>query len=134
GSPTIAYNSVAAMPKRYSRYLPRMKLYADEMTLETSTFCPGLQRVGRFEVGNIGYPGGFTAVVEPAESPLGPPVTVSREQVRSGQDVEVFVDTTGLDAGLYLVYINVRTAIGGDIRAQNIRAFVIIRDSIGTGC
>ena len=94
GSPTIAYNSVAAMPKRYSRYLPRMKLYADEMTLETSTFCPGLQRVGRFEVGNIGYPGGFTAVVEPAESPLGPPVTVSREQVRNAELKNAFYEST----------------------------------------
>ena len=129
GSPTAAFARVQSMPKRYSRYLPQMTLYADDMTLEVSSFCPGTYTVGTFNVGNTGYPGSFTASIEPAFAPFGPPVRAIPESVRVGDDVEVLTDTTGLSAGLYLVYINVRSTIAGELHAQNVRGFVIIRDA-----
>jgi hypothetical protein len=134
GGTTPAFDRVVAMPKRYSRYQPHMKLYADDMTLETSIFCAGRQRVGRFNIGNTGYPGAFVASIDPAESPQGPPIEVSNTRARSGQTVEVFVDTTALPAGVYLVYINIRTSIGGQLRAQNLRGFVIVRDTPVVSC
>jgi hypothetical protein len=134
GSRTLAFERVAAMPKRYSRYLPQMILYAQEMTLETALDCPGRQSVGRFEVGNTGYPGGFSASIQPALAPLGPAVEVSLASARAGQEVEVFADTTNLSPGLYLIYVNVRTTIGGVLQAQNIRGFVIVRQSSTGAC
>ena len=129
GSPTAAFARVQSMPKRYSRYLPQMTLYADDMTLEVSSFCPGTYSVGTFNVGNTGYPGGFTASIEPAFAPFGPSVQAIPNSARVGDDVEVQVDTTGLSAGLYLIYVNVRSSIAGELRAQNVRGFVIIRDA-----
>lgn len=133
GSRTQAFERVAAMPKRYSRYLPQMILYTQEMTLETSISCQGRQEVGQFEVGNTGYPGGFSATIQPAQAPLGPPVEVSSQTARVGDTISVFVDTSALESGLYLIYINVRTTIGGVLQAQNVRGFVIVRDENSTG-
>lgn len=129
GQPTSAFHRVAAMPKRYSRYLPHMKLYADAMTLETSVLCPGRYAVGEFTIGNIGYPGSFSASVEPAQAPTGPLVEASPAQVRSGDKVAIYANTAGLPAGLYLIYVNVRATIGGELKVQNLRGFVIIRDT-----
>ncbi|MFP4322051.1 MAG: hypothetical protein ACLFTK_06325 [Anaerolineales bacterium] len=134
GTPTLAFQRVATMPKRYSDYLPTMILYADDMTVETSAFCPGQVQVGQFNVGNTGYPGNFTARVEPATAPNGPPVNVSTTSARVGTDVDVFVDATGLSPGLHVVYVNVRATIGGQLRAQNVRGFVIVRESNDRDC
>ncbi len=129
GSRTLAYQRMASLPKRYSNYLPTMILYADEMTAETSVFCPGSVQVGTFNVGNTGYPGSFTASIQPAVSPNGPPVEVSASSARVGSNVDVFVDATGLSPGLHVVYVNVRATIGGQLRAQNVRGFVIVRET-----
>jgi len=134
GSTTSAFDAVAAMPKRYSRYLPTMKLYADAMTLEISSVCSGVYNLGRFTLGNTGYPGQFTANIEPAEQPLGPSLRLSQTSARVGDEITVSTDITGLQAGLYLVYINVRANIGGQLRAQNVRGFVVVRDDPGYDC
>lgn len=129
GSPTIAFNRVVSMPKRYSDYLPHMTIYADDMTGSASTLCPARIAVGRFKIENTGYPGAFSVTVEPAESPLGPQVSLSREALGSGQSVDVFADTTGLPVGMHIIYINVRTTIGGELKAQNLRGFVLVEDT-----
>ncbi|NJL95215.1 MAG: hypothetical protein HC915_16600 [Anaerolineae bacterium] len=131
GSATLALERVAAMPKRYAQYLPTLTIYADEMTLETTPFCAGRQQVGSFQVANTGYPGSFSAQIQPASAPFGPRVEVTPAQVQSGGAVAVFVDTSGLESGLYLLYINVRASIGGQDTLQNVRGFVIIQDGDG---
>jgi hypothetical protein len=135
GEPTVAYNRVAAMPKRYSRYLPSMTLYANEMSLEVGQFCGGRYKVGEFTVANTGYPGSFSASVEPANAPLTPLVEAFPATVSSGQSVDVYVTTTGLDPGRYVLFINVRTTIGGQLYAQNVRGYLTVQDTLVTeGC
>lgn len=129
GAPTLAYDRVASMPKRYSRYLPIMTLYSDTMTLEIGQGCQGRYEVGEFTVANTGYPGTFTAAIEPANAPLMPLVEVSSESARSGDDVTVFITTTGLPPGLHLIYVNVRSTIGGQVMAQNLRGFVVVQET-----
>lgn len=129
GTPTLAFDRVASMPKRYSRYLPIMTLYSDPMTLEIGQGCRGRYEVGEFTVANTGYPGGFTATIEPANAPLLPLVEVSSESARSGEDVTLFITTTGMSPGLHIVYVNVRASIGGQLVAQNLRGFVIVQET-----
>jgi len=134
GSQTLAYNLLVTMPKRYAEYLPTMTLYADDMTLETSVQCPGQQQVGTLRVANTGYPGSFTATVDAPQAPRGPIIQVSQAQVRSDNEVDIFVDTSPLDTGLYLIYVNVRATIGGRTAVQNVRGFVIIREGPVGSC
>ncbi|MBZ0307891.1 MAG: hypothetical protein K8I82_17615, partial [Anaerolineae bacterium] len=129
GAPTPAYERFATMPKRYSRYLPIMTLYSDEMTIEIGQFCGGRYELGQFTVANTGYPGAFTASIEPANAPLMPLIEVSAQTARSGDNITVYVTTPGLSSGLYILYINVRASIGGQLIAQNLRGFLVVQDT-----
>jgi len=141
GRPTPAFLAVRDMPKRYGTVtnlggllpaspldVPIMALYADEMTLEVAVTCPARYRLGAFQVANIGEGGDFTAQVSVAQQPTGVKAEVSTQRVGAGENVEVFVDTTGLSVGLHLVYINTRTTILGQLRAQYLRGFVFISE------
>ncbi|NDJ84572.1 MAG: hypothetical protein GYB66_01675 [Chloroflexi bacterium] len=129
GEPTLAFSRVASMPKRAAQLSPDMTLVADQMTAEIGVTCPGLVQVGQFEVTNSGYPGTFTATISPAQSLNGPVIDVSPETARPGDIVTVFADTTGLTAGMYIIYINVQTTISGQPIAQNLRGYVIVSES-----
>ncbi len=129
GEPTYTFNRVAAMPRRPARNIPQMALNADQMAVETGITCPGVVQVGQFEVLNIGYPGEFTAVVEPVQSLTGPTITVTPSIAEIGDVVTVYADTTGLTEGYYLIYINVSANIAGQNVAQNLRGYVIVSDS-----
>jgi hypothetical protein len=48
--------------------------------------------------------------------------------------LQVQADTRGLGPGLYMIYVNVRTQIGGELRAQYVRGFVIIRQGPAAVC
>lgn len=133
GTPTIAFNRVVSMPKRYSRYEPQMTLYSDDMTVETSVLCPNEVLVGRVQVQNTGYPGSLVVSVNPSQSPTGPPVRVSQATLQTGQGVDIFANTASLQPGLHVIYVNLRTTIGGQIRAQNVRGFVVVGND-GTNC
>jgi hypothetical protein len=132
GDPTVALNRVAAMPRRAASefvLLPEMELLADEMTVEVGVTCPGVVKVGQFTVENSSLAGTFTATIEPAQSIAGPPIEVSTNVAEPGDTVSVFADTTGLQPALYVIFINVRTTIGGERVAQNIRGYVVVTDS-----
>lgn len=134
GSRTPAFERVASMPRRPSRYLPALTLYAEDMTEEISMFCSDSVLVGSFDVLNSGYPGtSFTAEVEAVSAPNGPLVEAYPPSVRSGETVEVYADVTGLSPGLYLVYTNVTTTIGGQLVAQLMQGYVVVTDDRG-GC
>lgn len=131
GQPTLALSSLAAMPRRPVREIADLTLVAtDDMTVEVGYSCPATVQVGQFQVRNTGYPGtGFDAVIEPAVSLTGPQITVSPVAARSDDIITVYADTTGLTPGLYVIYINVETSIGGAIVSQNIRGYVVITES-----
>ncbi|MBI5930242.1 MAG: hypothetical protein HY862_13100 [Chloroflexi bacterium] len=131
GQPTLALNSVAAMPRRPVREMAEMTLVAmDDMTVEIGYSCPAIVEVGQFQIRNTGYPGtGFDATIEPAISLSGPEVTVSPAIAASDDVITVYADTTGLTAGLYVIYINVDSEISGAIVSQNIRGYVVVTDS-----
>lgn len=129
GEPTMAYYRVAAMPRRPARPAPEMSLVADAMTVETGVNCPGVVRVGEFEIQNTGYPGEFTVTIAPARSFLGPRVEVSPQFAEVGDIVQIFADTSGLTAGRYIIYINVLADIGGRKVSQNVQGYVIVSDT-----
>lgn len=134
GSRTPVFERVASMPRRPSRYLPALTLYAEDMTVEVSMFCSDSVLVGAFDVLNSGYPGtSFTADVQAVSAPNGPGMEVYPPLVRSGETVEVYADVTGLSPGLYVVYVNVTTTIGGQFVGQLMQGYVVVTDERG-GC
>jgi hypothetical protein len=133
GSTLPVFDRVAGMPHRPSDYLPRMTLYAQNMTVETSAFCPGSVMVGEFTVLNTGYPGAFTASVQAAAPPGGPEVEVYPPTVDSGDTVQVFADTETLPPGLHVIYVNVTATVDDQMMAQAIQGYIVVNDVQG-GC
>ena len=136
GRPTQAFNSVATMPRRPAPWIPgqipnigpEMVLVADDMTVEVGVTCLGWVPVGQFEVTNEGS-GTFIVNIEPAISLSGPAVEVSPEVAKIDDVVTIFVDTTGLIAGLYTVHINVSTTIDERIIRQTVQGYIHISES-----
>jgi hypothetical protein len=132
GNPLPVFQRVAAMPHRYSDYLPHLTIYAETMSTETSIYCPGSVLVGEFDVVNSGYPGAFTATVDVAVPPGGPPVEVYPQRLHNGDRVQVFADTTDLPPGLHVIYLNVRTTIGERAVAEVIQGYIVVTDLPGS--
>jgi hypothetical protein len=128
GNPLPVFERVAAMPRRYSDYLPHLTIFAENMSAETSIYCPGSVLVGEFEVINSGYPGDFTATVDIAVPPGGPSVEIYPASLRNGDRVQVFADTTDLPPGLHVIYLNVHTTIGGRAVAEVIQGYIVVTD------
>ncbi len=133
GSPLPVFNRVASMPHRFSDYLPRLTIYAENMTVETSTSCPGSVLVGEFKVLNSGYPGSFRADVQGVSPPGGPALEVYPPVVKNGDTVQVFADTGGLASGLHTIYVNVTASIGEQLVAETIQGYIVVTDVQG-GC
>lgn len=133
GTRLPVFQRVAAMPRRYSDYLPKLTIYAEDLSVETSMYCPGSVMVGEFEVVNSGYPGNFSATVDVATPPNGPTVTIYPERLRNGDRVQVFADTTDVPPGLHIIYLNVQTTIGGRAVSEVIQGYVVVTDIAG-GC
>jgi hypothetical protein len=131
GSPLPVFQRVAAMPRRFSDYLPRLTLYARDMTVEASMACPGSVLVGEFQVVNSGYPGTFTAQVEGVSPPDGPMLEVYPPRVASGDTVQVYADTANLLPGLHTIYVNVTATIGEQIVAEMIQGYIVVTEG---GC
>ncbi|NDJ75198.1 MAG: hypothetical protein GYB65_02975 [Chloroflexi bacterium] len=126
GTPLPVFYRVAAMNHRYSDYLPHLTIQAEDMIVEAGVNCPAMVLVGEFLVLNTGYPGGFSAAVEAAVPPNGPRIQITPERVRNGDTVQVMADTTGLDTGLHIVYINVLAEIGNTIISETIQGYIVI--------
>lgn len=133
GSTLPVFEQVANMPHRYSDYLPHLTIYAPQMTVQASTYCPGSVMVGEFKVINTGYPGSFTAAVSAVVPPGGPKPDIYPPNVKNGDTVQVFADTKGLSPGMYLIYINVSSTIGDQMVAEMIQGYVVVSDLQG-GC
>jgi hypothetical protein len=131
GTPLPVFNAVAAMRHRYSDYLPRLTIYAENMTVEVSIDCPGDVLVGEFKVVNSGYPGSFRARVEGVSPPGGPVIEVYPANARAGDTVQVYADTTGLPLGLNVIYINTEATIGARTVSQMIQGYIVVTE---TGC
>lgn len=129
GQATTAFYTVAAMTRRPLLPIPEMTLEADAMTVEVGVNCPGVVKVGEFEIQNTGYPGTFTATISPAVSLSGPQVDVTPTTARDGDTVTVYADTTGLDTSMYIIFINVTAEIAGRNVARNVRGYVIVSDN-----
>ncbi len=133
GSPLPVYERVAAMSRRYSDYLPGLTIYARNMTVEVSMACPDSVMVGEFVIANSGYPGSFSARIEPVTPPGGPVVEVFPPTARNGETVQVFADTNGLSPGLHLIYVNAQADIGERTMSELIQGYIVITDEAG-GC
>jgi hypothetical protein len=133
GSTLPVFNRVANLPRRVSDYLPRLTIDAQNMTVETTTECPGSVMVGEFDVINTGYPGSFNATVTGATPPGGPTLDIYPPAVSNGDTVQIFADTRGLSPGMYVIYLNVSATIADQIIAQTIQGYVVVKDGPG-GC
>ncbi|GAB4574987.1 MAG: hypothetical protein Kow0077_24270 [Anaerolineae bacterium] len=128
GSPTATFNAVAAMPRRYSAYLPRVEarplppegydtpqLNRDgQWTYALAAFCPRTVAVGEFEVINTGWPAAVNFTVEPQNAPVPgmPQVFVSTDQARFGDRVTIYADASETAPGEYLLVVNLRGQYG----------------------
>jgi hypothetical protein len=128
GSPTDTFHAVAAMPHRYSSYLPQVEAVPVAMeeqaappltgdgqwTYNLAAFCPRIVPVGAFELTNTGWPASITFELEPQQMPVQgmPQVFVSTEQARFGDQVTLYADVSQTAPGEYLLVVNMRGFFG----------------------
>ncbi len=128
GTPTLAYHAVAAMPHRYTAYLPQLEavpVYDEtqptrpfnregQWTYTIAAFCPRIVPVGEFEVTNTGWPASVNITLEPQN--LGgqghPLVLVSTDQARFGDRVTMYADVNDTAPGDYLLVVTMRGVYG----------------------
>lgn len=133
GAPLPVFNRVAAMPRRFSDYQPRLTLYTADLTAEVSRYCPASLLVGEVRVLNSGYPGRFAATVQGVAPPGGPALEVYPPAVRSGDTVQVYADTAGLPPGLHTFFLNVTATIGGQAVGEMIQGYIVVTEG-ASGC
>ena len=133
GSTLPVFERVANMSRRYSDYQPQLTLYGGDMTAEVSVYCPASVMVGEVVVAHSGYPGSFRATVDAVAPPGGPVLSVYPEDVRSGDAVQVYADTTGLDVGLHTIYINVTATIDNQTVGETIQGYIVV-NTVEGGC
>ncbi len=145
GTPTATYRAVAAMPHRYSAYLPRLEArpLADESgdvipvtrdgqwTYTIAAFCPRVVPVGEFQVINSGWPAALNVQVEPQSLPLEgfPQVYVSTPQARPGERVTIYADVSTTAPGEYLLAVNLRAVYGGRPISGHARLLLQVENS-----
>jgi hypothetical protein len=138
GSPTPAFNAVANMPKRFGSYTPMVgamvsrpgdpeaDVVARGMSFTVEAGCGGLVRLGSFKVINVGYPGPLNVEVMPANGPGRPVVSTSVDEAHDGTEVEVFVDTSGVQPGLHLVAVNLRSQDSRGVTSHVVRGWLLV--------
>lgn len=131
GSRLPVFDRVASMSRRPSDYRPRLTLYAETMTADTPSRCPGAIKVGEFKVLNMGFPSNFTALVQPAALPGGPEIEVNPVVASSGDTVQVFASTDQLNPGMHVIYINVSMPVGDEIYGDVIQGYIVVNDTDG---
>ena len=110
GSPLPVFYAVQNVEKRPPReYAPTVGAVIESLTQTAEAGCAGALRLGSFTVLNTGYPGDLEVAVEPVNGPGRPVVWTSTDEAESGTEVEVFVDATGIEPGLHMIAVNLRT-------------------------
>ncbi len=128
GTPTATYYAVAAMPHRYSLYLPRLEarpvVPEGQVTIPINregqwiytiaAFCPRVVTVGEFEVINTGWPAALNVTLEPQSVPIAgmPQVFVSTDQARVGDRVTLYTDVSATAPGEYLLVVDMQAVYG----------------------
>jgi hypothetical protein len=147
GAPTTTYYAVAAMPRRYTSYLPRpdvrplppedsltadMPVNRDGVwTYNIAAFCPRVVEVGRFEVVNAGWPASVALRVEPQPPPTDgfPEVLTSTATARFGDTVTLYADVSQTAPGEYLLVVNLRGAYNGRAISGNALLLLQVENS-----
>ncbi len=137
GAPTATYRAVAAMPHRYSAYLPLpearpappldafgtpaltppssldggpFEAAGADPVFQIAAFCPRLFSLGEWEVINAGWPADLTLRVEPQIFPDQdmPRLLASAEEVHFGDRLALYADVSMTPPGEYLLVATLR--------------------------
>lgn len=134
-SPLAVYYAVRQVEKRIPQeYLPVVDAYIHGMSRTAEAGCAGLMRLGSFTVLNTGYPGEMEVEIEPANGPGRPVLWTSATTAESGEEVEIFVDATGIAPGLHMVAVNLRTLNGDRPSSHVARGWLLIHYPTSPQC
>jgi hypothetical protein len=127
GAPLPVFYAVQNVEKRTPEYYaPKVGAYVSGLTQAVEAGCSGPLSLGRFTVLNTGYPGQMHVEVEPVNGPGRPVTWTSTTSATSGTRVEVFVDPGGIDPGLHMVAVNLRTVDTPRLSSQVVRGWLLI--------
>lgn len=135
GARLPVFEAVKRVDKRIpAKYSPSVGAVVHGMTRTAQAGCAGQMRVGSFTVINAGYPGYLEVEIEPANGPGRPLVWTSTDEGVSGTEVEVFVDSTGIEPGLHLIAVNLRTVGSWRISSHAVRGWLLIHYPTSPEC
>ena len=116
GTPLPVFYAVQDVPRRPPiEYRPDIGAVAHRLARIAEAGCADAVELGSFEVQVLGDPGDPLVEIEPANAPGRPIVATSRSTAHDGDKVDVLVDASGIEPGLYMVAVNLRSQ--GSLRA-----------------
>jgi hypothetical protein len=127
GAPLPVFYAVQNLEKRPPEfYTPKVGALVVGLTKSVEAGCLGPLSLGSFTVLNTGYPGEMEVEVDPVNGPGRPVVWTSTATAKSGTPVEVLVDPSGIDPGLHMIAVNLRTVNSPRISSQVVRGWLLI--------
>lgn len=133
--PLPAVSAIKAIDKtKPVYYQPVVGAVVNGLTRTAEAGCAGAMELGTFTVRNAGYPGTLEVKVEPANGPGRPLVWTSVDTAENGDEVRVFVDATGVEPGLHLIAINLRTYTTYRVSAHVVRGWLLIHYPTSPEC
>jgi len=137
-SPLPAYYALRQVEKRPpTEYAPVVSAASHGMSRTAEAGCSGVMRLGSFTITNAGYPGEMTVEITPANAPGRPVVWTSATTAASGDEVEVFVDATGVAPGLHMMVVNLRAVsgtAGEHVSTRTVRGWLLIHYPTSPQC
>jgi hypothetical protein len=137
-SPLPVYYAVRQVDKRPPmEYAPVVDAVTHSMTRTAEAGCAGVMRMGSFTIVNTGYPGDMAVTIEPANAPGRPVMWTSATTAESGDEVEVFVDATGIAPGLHMMVVNLRSVSGAEgehVSTRAVRGWLLIHYPTSPQC
>ncbi|NDJ52051.1 MAG: hypothetical protein GYB68_03080 [Chloroflexi bacterium] len=125
-------NMVEVQPPLEQR--PILGAIIANLTETVEAGCASEMRLGEFEVINAGYPGPLSVEIVPANAPGRPFVTTSATAGSSGTDVDVFVDATGVEPGLHLIVVNLRSRYENRLNTLAVRGWLLVHFPTSPEC
>lgn len=135
GDPLPVVYAVQQVPRRpVIDFRPAIGAVADRLTRTAQAGCAGVMKLGSFTIELTDAVEGQQVTFEPANAPGRPQVWTSAPAAVDGDTVDVYVDGRGVDPGMYLVAINVRSVGAERLSSTVVRGWLMLHYPTTSEC
>jgi hypothetical protein len=135
GSPLPALDAIRSIPRRPPiEYRPAIGAVAYRLRYVAEAGCAGVAEMGSIEVVVEGTDEPVMVEIEPVNAPGRPQAWTSTTEAADGDQVQVFVDASGAEPGIYQVPINLRAYGASRVSSAVVRGWLLIHHPASPEC